>query len=58
MTMTRQFPMILVGKNSELIGLICPFCKKYFLFGDQVFILSRKGIYAHRRCVKGGKDDG
>lgn len=56
--MTRQFPMILVGKNSELIGLICPFCKKYFLFGDQVFILSRKGIYAHRRCVKGGKDDG
>lgn len=53
--MDKGFPCIIVGRESKLIGRICPICKKYFLFGDRLCILSRKGIYAHNNCVEGGK---
>ena len=54
-------PRVVLGNGSKLIGQICPICKKYFLFGDALRLVSRKGIYIHDNCTrkprnKGGKD--
>jgi len=46
-----NFPRVVLGKESRLIGQICPICREYFLFGERLCLIDRKGTYAHDDCV-------